>query len=190
MEKFTTTTLLALASVLGFSELGNHQSAGVQPLPAGIVKNQYMNNNDTIPQSGRSIINMASNGKEYRIVRVDGKLTEFYIDGRRIPDADFPQYKTLVKELISKSESIAIPEPPEPPPAPEYSPLNDEIRENIISDLIKEKIISDRKSLKSVRLTSKELIVNKKKQPAEMHQKFSSKFITSGTTVFDFVFQN
>lgn len=186
MEKLTT-ILLALASGLGLSALGNDKSAGAQPLRAGIIKNQYMSKTDTIPQSGRSILNMASNGKEYRIVRVDGKLTEFYIDGRRIPDADIPQYNTLVKELIGKSESIAIPEPPKPP-SPEGSPLTDKTRENIISDLIKEGIISDRKSLKSVRLTSKELIVNKKKQPAEIHRKFGNKYITSGTTVFDFVF--
>jgi hypothetical protein len=53
-----------------------------------------------------------------------------------------------------------------------------EMMRNLIRDLVKEKIISDEKDLSWMALTDDKLIVNGKKQPKSVHEKFVSKYIT------------
>jgi len=61
---------------------------------------------DTIPGSGKtdinkskSTINTSMNGKQYKIVEENGKVTELYVDNVRIPDDKISQYKQAIDEI-------------------------------------------------------------------------------------------
>lgn len=56
----------------------------------------------------------------------------------------------------------------------------------LIDDLISEKLITSRDDLYIVQLTDESLIVNDKKQPADLHQKFKAKYLKKAGTRFTF----
>lgn len=221
MEKLTLVSIICILSLslLSFSRsaadnkpVANNKLVNNKPVEVPMI------NNDTFPkpgnlQKGQSVLVMDKNGKDYKIIRINGKVTEFYIDGKRIPESEVKQHTPLIKQLIADHEAIKVPEPPIPPPPGSGAQDNagntsnntklpnddvasepEQIKENIIADLVSDGIIADRKSLVSVRLTMKDLTVNKKVQSAELHQKFSKKYIrfapenSSGERMFDFVY--
>lgn len=231
MEKLT---LVSIVCILSLSLLSFSGANANNNKPA---QTPMTSNNDTFPraeglQRGQSKLMMDKNGKHYKIVRMNGKVTEFYIDGKRVPDTELKNHMTLIDQLTAESAAIKVPEPPAPPvpgepdeadkvaeevkvadkpvkekqsagmpapPSPQGMPgiasEPEQIKENIIADLIKDGIIADRKSPMMVRLTQKELVVNKKLQSPELHQKYSKKYIkfapenSAGERIFDFIYQ-
>ncbi|WP_315816706.1 hypothetical protein [Paraflavitalea speifideaquila] len=54
----------------------------------------------------------------------------------------------------------------------------------LIDDLIKENVIKDKEDLVVLQLTDEALIINDKKQPAELHQRFKTKYLKSSRSRF------
>ncbi len=61
--------------------------------------------NDTVPPvkinntESRNVINSSVDGKQYRLVEINGTTTELYVDNTRIPDNKIPVYKAIIEKL-------------------------------------------------------------------------------------------
>jgi len=73
-------------------------------------------------------------------------------------------------ELIRQPDKPQEPTPPAPPPS------LDKMIADVTNDLINERIIKDKSSLLTIKLTYSELIVNGVKQPDEIQKKFAAKY--------------
>ncbi len=122
MEKMTATGLL-LAALLFFSFSYAHNSAEtaertalealdeLPPLPLKTLASRW-SAPDTLP---RQIIQLQTedNGRTVDAELQDGKITKLSIDGKEIPEAEFPKYEGLVEEMLAD-----MPPPPAPPAPP------------------------------------------------------------------------
>ncbi|MBS1599102.1 MAG: M56 family metallopeptidase [Bacteroidetes bacterium] len=73
---------------------------------AGLLKR------DTLPysytdDSFRGIIEETVSGKKYEIVFIHGKVTELYIDGKRIPDEKIPEYQNTIDKIVKETRERA-----------------------------------------------------------------------------------
>jgi bla regulator protein BlaR1 len=67
---------------------------------------------DTVPKARRQpghaldgTINSSRDGKEYRIVMDAGKVSELYVNGRKIPDAELGSYRAATDKIIAQSKA-------------------------------------------------------------------------------------
>lgn len=56
------------------------------------------------------------------------------------------------------------------------------LMQELIDDLVKEKVVADRDDIRRLQLTDESLIVNGKKQPAELHQRMKAKYLKKDGT--------
>jgi beta-lactamase regulating signal transducer with metallopeptidase domain len=122
MEKMTATGLL-LAALLFFSFSYAHNSSEaaertvmealdeLPPLPLTTLASRRAAP-DTLP---RQIIQLQTedNGRTVDAELQDGKITKLSIDGKEIPEAEFPKYEGLVEDMLAD-----MPPPPAPPAPP------------------------------------------------------------------------
>lgn len=80
---------------LSFKNISALQS--IQIKPAEKIKDtvpEAVNNNES-----KYTINSTLHGKQYRLVEVNGKVTELYVDNVKVPDDKISDYNDIVKEL-------------------------------------------------------------------------------------------
>lgn len=113
MEKLAATSLLLIAIVY-FS---------VQANPTTDKARNWINEDtfsiaqvDTIPalpRSGKMDISTTYNNEKVRAKVQNGEITHLEIDGKKIPESQYPDYENFVAELLAN-----LPKPPAPPAPP------------------------------------------------------------------------
>jgi hypothetical protein len=137
---------------------------------------------------------------QYKIVLVNDQLTELYIDNKKIEKEKFPEFDSTVssiRERIKKDEEQGEIDRAQgnidrkqgdidreqgdmdrAHAAEDKKVVNRdrEMMESLIIDLVSAQIIKNKESLFSLALTDSAFIVNGKKQPENIHQKFKTKY--------------
>ena len=110
MEK----TLLAagiIITIFAAFAFSHHRLSSFKNIPVKQPIAIAANKKDTIPQTtdkkNESIytINTTLHGKQYKLVEVNGKVAELYIDNVRIPDNNIPEYSDIISELNKNFET-------------------------------------------------------------------------------------
>ncbi|HKK78661.1 MAG TPA: M56 family metallopeptidase [Phaeodactylibacter sp.] len=121
IEKFTATAML-LAVVLFFSvSAAPPNQAGNNPevhftLPTLTQPQMSLLPLDSLPK-GHIQIRTDHGGKAVDAELKDGSIVRLEIDGTAIPESEFPQYESMLEDMLSN-----VPPPPPPPPAPPALP--------------------------------------------------------------------
>jgi bla regulator protein blaR1 len=75
----------------------------IQPAKTSLL----INKKDTIPETINSneskyVISTSMDGKQYKLVEVNGKVTELYVDNVRVPDDKISDYNSVIDKLQKK----------------------------------------------------------------------------------------
>ncbi|HYK47814.1 MAG TPA: M56 family metallopeptidase, partial [Parafilimonas sp.] len=97
--------LVTCLAIAGFSNQQlPHQKPNVIPFankPLAAIVDTVPASQKTDTNTSKSTINTSMNGKQYKIVEENGKVTELYVDNVRIPDDKISQYKETIDKIHS-----------------------------------------------------------------------------------------
>lgn len=100
-NKIVTVKLVALAMAFAVTAA----QAQTNPVPrtsTNRISNFRMNVESDSAGDPNKHITLYRNGDVYRIKLVKEKITEMYIDDKKVPEEDFPKYSSLVKEILEQ----------------------------------------------------------------------------------------
>lgn len=100
-NKIVTVKLVALA--MAFSVIA--AQAQTKPTTRSSTtreSNTWMNVESDSAGDPNKRITFYRNGDVYKIKLVNEKITEMYIDDKKVPEEDFPKYSSLVKEILAQ----------------------------------------------------------------------------------------
>ena len=125
-------------------------------------------------------ITWADKGNSYRLISIRDKLPRLFVNDKEIPAAHLSDYEPVIDkmqtELWARQKKAVR--------------INDAEREeqvnNIVADLVSQKIIPSANALFSFRLDGGGFVVNGKKQPFDVYTRFKNKFINSPDKVYQF----
>jgi beta-lactamase regulating signal transducer with metallopeptidase domain len=119
MEKTFLAIGIVITTLTAFA-FSQHKQSSFEDVPAlQSAQIEYTaNKKDTVPQTvnnddSKYTINSTMHGKEYKLVEVNGKVTELYVDNVKIPDDKISDYNNIINELeknfeIEKNQSVAV----------------------------------------------------------------------------------
>jgi hypothetical protein len=174
-------------------------------------------------------ITMQKDGDDYRIRIVNDKITELYINDKKIAEEDYGKYEPMIKELreqmkrdreqaarnreqaaidrqrasrdreeaqrhreratrdreqANKNRERAGRDREQAERNREQAQIDRKraaedrkLLHDLIDDLVKENIIKDKEDVQEIELSDESLIVNDKKQAAELHRQFKAKYL-------------
>ncbi|HZY36116.1 MAG TPA: hypothetical protein VFE53_05680 [Mucilaginibacter sp.] len=125
-------------------------------------------------------INLTDKGNSYRLISIGDKLPRLFVNDREVPAARLNDYAPIIdkmqNELWTRQKK-----------AGQISDAEKEQQvNNIVADLVSQKIILSAAALLSFRLDGGGFVVNGKKQAFDVYTRFKRKFITSPDKVYQF----
>jgi len=118
-EKFAVTSLLLLLALVVSLTVG-WTSPGTAPVPE-IADNYPYVLVDTLPM-GKIHIVTDENGETFDVSLNKGKIERLEINGKAIPEAEFPAYEELVADKLANVPAAPVPPRAPAPPAPPMPP--------------------------------------------------------------------
>jgi hypothetical protein len=271
MVKVTLLAIVLCAATAQAQEKKPERNSATRTQRTGATS--YLNVETDPANEGTQRITMHKNGEVYKIKLVHEKVTEIYIDDKKIPEENFPQYEPMIKKLLAQikedqeqaardreqaardrqqaekdreqaardrvqsekdreqagrdrlqadqdrkqAEQDRARAEVDRGQALKHREQADRDRQQavkdraraerdraqaeidrkqaeedrkllaaLIDDLVKENLIQSKDDLYAVQLSEESLIVNDKKQPAELHQKLKAKYLKTPGTRFTF----
>ncbi|HWB25445.1 MAG TPA: hypothetical protein VG738_08185 [Chitinophagaceae bacterium] len=164
--------------------------------------NQYLHiSEDSSAKPAQTIVSYKDAHDTYDFTFAADRITEMYIDDRKIPADSFYLYGDLVTmankqlksdKLHAEFDRQQAERDSKQAELDRRSAAHDDehaavdrnkaeedraMMENLLSDIVKEHITPDKKSIASITLSGDEFVVNGKLQPGEVFEKFKEKYI-------------
>ena len=125
-------------------------------------------------------ITWADKGNSYRLISAGDKLPRLFVNEKEIPAVQLNGYAPVIdkmqNELWARQKKAA-----------QLNEIENEQQvNNIVAELVSQKIIPSAGALISFRLDGGSFVVNGKKQSFDVYTRFKHKFITSPDKVYQF----
>ena len=106
MEKTFLAAGIIITSLMAVAFAQHKQFSYASFMPP-VKTSSLLNKKDTVPQTvnndgSKYVISTSMDGKQYKLVEVNGKVTELYVDNVRVPDDKISDYNSVIDKLQKK----------------------------------------------------------------------------------------